>query len=162
MAQNERVNGSDVFTKFWTDYMSRMGSAGVPMPSMPDSSESARQMQRMLFEAMAKYADDFMRSPQFLEAMKQSLDNALAFRHQINEFLTHALHSAQSPSRSDVDELVALVRNVEERILDRVEAMERRLDQRSKGEATPPKSPAPPPAAKDQPTAAPSKHKGKR
>jgi hypothetical protein len=162
MAQNERVNGSDVFTKFWTDYMSRMGSAGMPIPSMPDSSESARQMQRMLFEAMAKYADDFMRSPQFLEAMRQSLDNALAFRHQINEFLTNALHASQSPSRSDVDELVALVRNVEERILDRVEALERRLEPRTPAQPAPPKAPTPPPAAKDRPAAAPARPKGKK
>lgn len=153
-------NGTDAFTKFWTDYMSRLGAAGMPTPAMPDSSEATRQMQRMMFEAMAKYADEFMRSPQYLEAMKQSLDNALAFRRQIDEFLTKALHASQSPARSDVDQLVALVRNVEERILERVDALERRIDGHKPGAkvAAPPQSE---PASKPQPAAA-SKHKTKK
>lgn len=155
------ANGSDAFTKFWTDYMSRLGAAGISTPPMPSPSEASRQMQRMMFDAMAKYADDFMRSPQFLEAMKQSLDNALAFRRQIDEFLTNALHATQTPSRSDVDELVALVRNVEERILDRVEALERRLEAGASGRPAPAKTAAPP-ERKPQPTAAPKKSKARK
>lgn len=127
MADQTQNNGMDAFSAFWRDYMSRLGAAGMSMPQTPDPNEGVKQMQRMFLDAMAKYADDFMRSPQFLEMMRQNMENALSFRRQLDEFMAQALNQAQAPSRSDVDELIKLVKGVEERMMERVDALEDRL-----------------------------------
>ena len=95
----------DPFTQFWTDTMSKMGgsaAAGSPvMPGMGGAAgsanpfeamqeEAARQMRRGMLDAWAKSCEEYLGSPQFLEVMKQSMDNALAFRKQVNEFLNQA------------------------------------------------------------------------
>jgi len=128
MAGNDRERTPDPFTQFWGEMVSRMSGVGLPAAPPADPGPAMKQMQRVFLEALAKYCDEFMRSPQFLEAMKQNMENAMTFRRQVDQFLTQALHGAQAPARGDVEELVALVRNVEERVLARVEELNRKLE----------------------------------
>ena len=118
---------SDPFTKFWTDCVSNMTGAGFS-PTPPQVSEDAmKQMRRAFFDAWAHHCDEFMRSPAFLDGMKKSMDGALAFREQLNEFMTRALHEAQAPARSDTDSIMLVLRSLEERVLDRLDRLEERV-----------------------------------
>ena len=76
-----------------------------------------------------------MRSPQFLEAMKQSMDQAVSFRKQMNDMLTGMQHNLQGVARQDIDSLMLTVRHMETRVLEsmdeigsRLESISRRLD----------------------------------
>ncbi len=119
--------GVDPFTGFWTDMMGKMASAGVAAP--PTSPDMMAGMRKAFFGAMTEYADDFMRSEQFLTAMKKSMDSSLALRQQINQFLTSGLQSAQMPTRSDTDHIVLLVRGLEDRIVGKLDALSERVEQ---------------------------------
>lgn len=149
---------ADPFTKFWTDCVSKMSGAGFT-PTPPQVSDDAmKQMRRAFFDAWANHCDEFMRSPAFLDGMKKSMDGALAFREQLNEFMTKALHGAQAPARSDTDSIMLVLRSLEERVLDRLDRLEERVaaidDATKDTDAT-----APPPAqGKRQPATA--KRKG--
>lgn len=122
---NHSVPGGDPFTAFWSDWMTRMSGLGMAPPaSAPDMME---QMRKTFFGAMARHAEEFMRSDQFLGAMKQSMDNALAFKQQLNQFLTKNLQSAQMPSRSDTDHVVLLVRGMEERLAGKLDDLSARV-----------------------------------
>ena len=137
MSESTGSPGADPFTQFWTDTMGRMAGAGAASSkSVPDPTE---QMRRAFFTSMAEYSDQYMRSEQFLKAMKQTLDNSLALKQQINQFLTQSLQSAQMPSRSDTDQIVLLLREMEKRVTgkleelsDRVASLESRSDPPSK------------------------------
>lgn len=139
----------DPFTQFWADTMSKMGGSGAAdapvIPGMGGAAnpfeamqeEAARQMRRGMLDAWAKSCEEYLGSPQFLEVMKQSMDNALAFRKQVNEFLNQAYEQAQVPSRDDVASLSEALAGFERRIIGRLEDLSRRvamLEERKGGE----------------------------
>jgi hypothetical protein len=137
MAATDQNSAADPVMQFWGDFMSRMGQAPGSSASAAASNESAKQMQRIFLDALAKYCDEFMRSEQFLGMMKQTMDRSLAFKQQVDQFLTGAYQSAQAPSRSDTDHIAGLLRSVEHRLLARLDEVDQRVaaveDTRSTG-----------------------------
>lgn len=121
---NSFGNSADPFTKFWTDCVSKMTGAGFAAPPQYLSDESIKQMRKAFFDAWASHCDEFMRSPAFLEGMKKTMDASLAFREQLNEFMTRALHESQVPARSDTDSIMLVLRSLEERVLSRLDRLE--------------------------------------
>jgi polyhydroxyalkanoate synthesis regulator phasin len=117
---------NDLFTKFWSDYFNTL-AAGQPAPQVTPGSDVWKQMQRAFLDAMARYADEFMRSPQFLDAMKQTLDNAMAFRRQMDEMMTQTLRSAQVPTQQDARELADRLHGLERRVIERIDRLEQKV-----------------------------------
>ncbi len=119
----------DPFSKFWLDCMAKMTGAGFGSTTTGQSTsdDAVKQMRRAFLDAWAQHCEEFMRSPTFLEGMKRALDNSLAFREQLNEFLTRALHEGQFPARSDTDSILVVLRSLEDRVLDRLDRLEKRV-----------------------------------
>ena len=126
MSENSSIPGFDPFMKFWGDFMGKMGAAGMPTPQ--PSQDFMNQMRRAFFDAMATHADQFMRSEAFLSMMKQGMETSLAWQQSINQFLQKGLAAAQMPSKVDSDHLVSLVRGMEERVLERMDELNKRID----------------------------------
>ncbi len=95
----------------------------------PDSAppEILRQVRAGIFQTLAESWDEFLRSPQFLEGMRQWMDNAVAFRKLTNEFMARARNDLQAPSRSDIDTVMLAVRHMEKRLLDRLDQLSGQL-----------------------------------
>jgi len=111
------------FQKIWTESLSKlMQTAFTFSPNSPPP-EVLKQIRSGLFEALAKSWEEFMRSPQFLESMKQWMENAVSFRKMNNDFMAKVRNEMQAPSREDMDSVMLAVRHMETRILDRVEAL---------------------------------------
>lgn len=117
---------ADPFSSFWNEFMSRVGvdGNGASAGTAPAFNEGAKQMQRIFFDAMAKYAEDFMRSEQFMTAMKQTMDQSLQIKAMFDDFLVKAQRGMQSPVRADVDDIASLMRGIENRVLKRLDALE--------------------------------------
>ncbi len=130
--------GMNPFTSFWTDFFSKMVAAGIT-PATPPA-DMAEQLRRSFFDSMSKYCDEFMRSEAFLQAMKQSMDNALAWQASMNQYLQKGLQAAQMPSRADSEQLVAMVRGLEDRLFSRLDSLAERIEKlekaASRGEKT--------------------------
>jgi len=147
---NGNSNNSDAFSRFWTDMVSKMTPPGMmSQATAPSMEETTRQMRQAFFDSWAKYCEEFMSSEQFMDAMRKSMEGALAFKQQVNEFLTQSLHESQMPSREDTDSIMLVLRSVEERVLDRlerlahrVEGIESRLEAESSGAVAATSSPA--------------------
>lgn len=132
-AGQDANNGSgDPFSRFWVDLFSKMTSAGFS-PSPPSQDETFRRMRQAFFDSWAKSCDEFLHSPAFLDMMKKSLDSSLAFKQEINEFLTKALHEQQMPARSDTDSIVLVLRSFEDRVLAELERLNRRVEKMETG-----------------------------
>lgn len=121
--------GGDPFTAFWSEFWGKFGAPGAPGASVPPPQpEVFERMRKAFFDAMAQQAEQFLRSETFLKAMKQAMDNALGVQQMMNESLRKGLSAAQAPTRADADHVSQLVRDAEERILDRLEALDRRVE----------------------------------
>jgi hypothetical protein len=93
--------------------------------------ETLRQFQGAFLQSLSDYCEQYMRSPEFLDVMKRSMDNALAFRKQVNEFLDSAASVGfQPPGGLPPDQAVIVdaVRETERKLRDHIEAISDRLD----------------------------------
>ena len=121
-------DAAQTMANIWMDFATKMTTAAVPSPEAGPP-EAAKQVRSVMFDSMTHYADQFLRSPQFLDLMKQSLDASITFRKQMNDFLTSLHHQTQSVARQDVDSLQLSVRQAERRTLERIESVVERLDE---------------------------------
>lgn len=121
-------NGTgDPFSRFWMDLISKM-STGFAPTAPPSQDETAKRMRQAFFDAWAKHCDEVMHSPMFLDMMKKSMDGALAFKQEVNQFMTKALHEQQMPARSDTDSILLVLRSMEDRVLDRLNKLGERVE----------------------------------
>jgi hypothetical protein len=111
------------FQKIWLESASKMIQAGLAMGPNSAPPEVLRQLRSGIFQALAETWEEFMRSPQFLEGMKQWMETAVAFRKITSEFLAKARNEMQAPSRDDVDTIMLNIRHIEKRLLDRIEEL---------------------------------------
>ncbi len=140
------------FMKQWQENLARMlQMAGTFTPdTMPP--EMLRQIRSGMFQALAKSWEEYMRSPQFLEGMKQMMDNAIAFRQMSGQFLNKARQEMQGTSRQDVDDMLLAMREMEARLTRRVDDLAARVAGKRPARAPSPRG-AKRPARKQTPKA---------
>jgi hypothetical protein len=151
------------FQKIWGETFNKLMQLGFTFSPESAPPEFMRQMRSGIFQALAQSWDHFLRSPQFMEAMKQHMDNAIAFRRMSSDFFNKVRHETQSTTRDDIDSVMLAVRHMESRVLDRVEelaaqvdAVNKRLDAVAGRGATAPSQP------KGKPRARPARNPRKR
>src|SRR5262245_37609419 len=108
------------FQKIWLESISKLTQSAFSTTPESVPPEVLKQMRSGLFQALAKSWEEFMRSPQFLEAVKQMMDNAIAFRKLTSKMLTQAHHEMQGTARTDIDAVLAALRHLESRVMDRM------------------------------------------
>lgn len=121
---NQAFNQASAFQKMWTDSFLQMAdvwsssSPGKPPP------ESIREMRAGMLKVLTESWDEFMRSPQFMEGIKTSMDGILSARKMAAEAMTRGHHEAQAPAREDINGILLAIRHMERRLLDRIEEVE--------------------------------------
>lgn len=144
------------FQKIWMDTLAKMGvnmppaaATAASAPSAEAMNQWAKQMQKAWLDAMSKWCDEYMRSPQFLEQMKSSMEQTLAFRRQMEEFIGKASNQAFSgsfmPSTAD---LLRAVKDMETRLAARMDDLSDRVEmlesgRKSSAASAPARKPAP-------------------
>ncbi|HSU56477.1 MAG TPA: hypothetical protein VLT36_20630 [Candidatus Dormibacteraeota bacterium] len=115
------------FQKIWMESMSKlMQTAFTINPGSPPP-EVLRQLRSGIFQALAKSWEEFMRSPQFLEGMKQWMDSAIHFRKMTNDFLGKVRNEMQAPSYQDMDGIMGAIAHMEKRLLDRIDQLDHQV-----------------------------------
>ncbi len=126
------------FQKIWMESMSKVMQSAFTFGNNSPPPDVLKQIRSGIFQALAQSWEEFMRSPQFLESMKQWMDTAINFRKMSNDFMAKVRNDIQAPSRDDIDTVMLTVRHMEKRLLDRVEDLATRiaqLDSRLNGHA---------------------------
>ena len=103
--------------------MSKMMQAAFTVTPNSPPPEVLKQIRNGIFQALAESWEEFMRSPQFLDGMRQWMENAIAFRKLSNDFMARVRNETQAPSRGDMDSIMLAVRHMEKRLLDRVDEL---------------------------------------
>jgi len=112
------------FGQLWLEMLSRSGSLLDQVKPGTLPTEAARQVRGAVFKCMADQAEQFMRSETFLQAMKQSMDAALNYQKQTQSMFTELRHYTEGVASADVDAAMMLLRQIESRVLDRLEDLE--------------------------------------
>jgi hypothetical protein len=115
------------FQKMWAETMSKLMQAGFSYNGDSAPPEVLRQIRTGMFQALGEAWHEFMRSPQFLEGMKQWMEGAVTFRRMTNDFMAKVRNEMQAPSREDIDSIMLSVRHMEKRLLDQVEELSRQV-----------------------------------
>jgi hypothetical protein len=124
------------FQKVWLENCSKIMQAAFQFT--PDSAppDVLRQVRTGIFQTLTESWDKFLRSPEFLDGMRQWMDNAIAFRKISNEFMGRVRNDMQAPSCNDIDTVMQSVRHMEKRLLDRLDEIAAHLT-KSEGRQSP-------------------------
>jgi hypothetical protein len=115
------------YQKIWAETIGKIMQNAISLPPNSAPPDVLRQMRGGIFQGLAKSWDEFLRSPQFLEGMRQWMENAVIIRKMTNDFLTRTHHEMQATAKCDIDTMMLAVRHMEQRILSRLEKIEERL-----------------------------------
>ena len=118
-AQEKAIN----FQKIWVETLSKTMQAAFTFSPNSPPPEVLKQIRGGIFQALAESWDKFLRSPEFLEAMKHWMEQAVSFRKITNDLMGTVRHEMQAPSREDIDTVMLAVRHMEKRLLDRMEQL---------------------------------------
>ena len=129
--------------KIWLDSISKLLNTAFTFGGESPPPEILREIRSGVFAALARSWEEFMRSPQFLDSMKQWMDNAVAFRKMSNDFMATARNEMQATSRDDIDTIMLAVRHMEKRLLDRVEELSAQVQELQRGAPRPSARPKP-------------------
>jgi hypothetical protein len=115
------------FQKLWTDSFANMTSIWSQFsPSSPPSDEM-RKMRGGMLKVLAETWDEYMRTPQFMEMMKASLNGALDLKRMARDGMNRVHEQFENPSKNDIDDVLLAIRHVERRLLDRLEGLDDRV-----------------------------------
>ena len=137
------------FQKIWLETFSKLGETAFTFNPQSAPPEILRNIRAGILQSLAKAWEEFLRSPQFLEGMKQWMDQAIAFRQASNDFMSKVRQESGSLSRADLDSVLQAIEHLERRLLDRIDEVSARVDQRSASKAA-----APPVSSRSAPKAA--------
>ena len=118
---------SAAFQKIWTESFTKLMQAASSFGPNSAPPELLREIRSGILTALSKSWDEFLRSPQFQDSMKQWMDQAIAFRKTTQDVLSRARREMQAPTSNDIDAIMLSVRHMETRILSRLEALEQQV-----------------------------------
>lgn len=121
------------FQKIWMESMSKLMQAAFTFSPNSTPPEILREIRNGILKALGETWNEFLRSPQFQESMKQCMDNAVAFRKHTNDFMAKVHKEMQTPSRDDVDTIQLNLRHMETRVLDQLEKLSKQVEALEQG-----------------------------
>jgi hypothetical protein len=117
------------YREFWAEYVQRASDTARQMfQSATGADADPRTWQRRWLEAVGQSVDAYLRSPAFLDAMKQNMDMMIKAKLQADDFTKEFARNANLPTASDVTGIFERLRSAEDAILARLAQMDRRLE----------------------------------
>ena len=115
------------FQKLWIDSFTDMASVWSQFSAGSPPVDEMRKMRGGMLKVLAETWDEYMRTPQFLEMMKASLNGALDLKRMAREGMNRVHEQFENPSKQDVDDVLLAIRHVERRLLERLEGLDDRV-----------------------------------
>src|SRR5215469_10702029 len=115
------------FQKLWMDSLTEMAGIWSQYSAGSPPIDEMRKMRGGMLKVLAETWDEYMRTPQFLEMMKASLNGALDLKRMAREGMNRVHEQFENPSKQDIDDVLLAVRHVERRLLERLEGLDDRV-----------------------------------
>jgi hypothetical protein len=115
------------FVDFWSGYIQQANDTTRELLEGINGNADVKTWQRRWYDAISKSMDAYMRSPAFLQAMKQNTDAMIKVKQQADDLATEFARNANIPTAGDISGLFERLHSVEEVILNRLGRIEERL-----------------------------------
>jgi hypothetical protein len=115
------------FQKLWTDSFANMASVWSQFSPGSPPSDEMRKMRGGMLQVLAESWHEYMRTPQFMEMLKASLNGALDLKRLARDGMNRVHEQFENPGKQDIDDVLLAIRHVERRLLDRLEGLDDRV-----------------------------------
>jgi prefoldin subunit 5 len=115
------------FQKLWMDSLANMASVWSQFSPGSPPTDEMRKMRGGMLKVLADTWDEYMRTPQFMEMMKASLNGAVDLKRMARDGMNRVHEQLENPSKEDIDGVLLAIRHVERRLLDRLEGLDDRV-----------------------------------
>ncbi len=112
---------------FWSSYVKQADDVTRQMLEGLDDGSAFKNWQRRWTEAVSKSMDAYMRTPAFLEAMKNNTNAAVKMKMQADDLAKEMARNINLPTTGDISGLFERLHSVEEVILRRLTKIDERL-----------------------------------
>jgi hypothetical protein len=115
------------FVDFWSSYINRANDSTRELFEGINCNADVKTWQRRWLDTVSKSMDAYLRSPSFLEAIKQNTDLMVKAKRQADDLAREIARNANIPTASDISGLFVRLHSIEEEILGRLGRIEERL-----------------------------------
>ena len=115
--------------KFWFDSASKMTGVLSQFSPVSPPIEEARKLRNGVLKVLGESCEEFMRTPQFMEMIRTSLNMALDLRGLQRAGMDAIHDQLETPDKEDIDGILLAIRHVERRLLDRLEHLDDRVSE---------------------------------
>jgi len=112
---------------FWTQWLEQSSRGTQAMLEVMQTAGDPQQLQRRWLEAVSRSLDDFMRTPTFLELLKNNLKAITDLKGLQDQVVQDTARQFGLPLAADITGLFERLHSTEQTILDRLKAIEDRL-----------------------------------
>jgi len=120
---NDTFEQAAAFQKLWMDSFGKMANVWSEFSPGSPPPEEMRKMRSGMLKALSGTWDEFMRTPQFMEMMKASLNGGLDLKRMAREGLNKVHEQFETPSKEDIDSVLLAIRHIDRRLLERLEGV---------------------------------------
>jgi hypothetical protein len=121
------VDPAREFLEFWKHYFDQTAIQTRILLESTQSAKSLEQLQNQWLGTLSEGLESFMRTPAFLEVLKQSLKRMIDLKLAQDQLVQSVAQQSGLPLSSDVSGVFERVKSAEELILTRLTAIENRL-----------------------------------
>ena len=112
---------------FWTQWLDQSSRGTQALLEAMQATGDPKQLHQRWLDAVSQSLENFMRTPAFLEAMKQNLKVITDLKGFQNQVAQGAVHQLGMPLADDITGLFERLNSVEQKILTRLGAVDSRL-----------------------------------
>ena len=113
--------------KLWMDSTAKITGVFSQFSPVSPPVEEARKLRSGVLKVLGESCEEFMRTPQFMEMMKTTVNTALDLRRWQRAGMDAIHDQLETPDKDDIDGVLLAIRHVERRLLDRLEDLDERV-----------------------------------
>ncbi len=118
---------STMIASFWTQWLEQSTRGTQALLEAVQTAGDPHQLQRRWLDAVARSLDDFMRTPTFLEILKNNLKAITDLKGMQDQVVQDTARHFGLPLAADITGLFERLHSTEQTILNRLQAIEDRL-----------------------------------
>jgi hypothetical protein len=112
---------------FWTQWLEQSSRGTQALLEAMQTAGDSKQVHQRWLDAVAQSLENFMRTPAFLEAMKQNLKVVTDLKGLQNQVVQGTARELGMPLADDITGLFERLNSIEQKILTRLEVVDSRL-----------------------------------
>jgi len=125
---NNSFERATALQHLWMDSMTGLANAWSEYSPSNTPPEELKKVRQRMLGAISKSWEDFMRTPQFMEMMRESLNNAVKWGAGAKEGANRMHETMGTAAKQDIDGVLLAIRHVEKRVLDGIETLQETIE----------------------------------